>query len=76
MNLTSLRKLAKELGYGIYCNVTDALRRKWKYKTAPISGVGGGGPTNYFNNLEEIETYLKRCEQIRSWQMEVMDTQE
>lgn len=65
MQTMNFRNQLKKLGYGLTRHVKDAFGRKWLYKTFPIAS---GGPTNYFNNITDIERYVRNVELIRSWQ--------
>lgn len=60
-----MRIRLEKLGYRLDKRQTDAFGRKWEFRTSPIIG---GGPTNYFHNLKDVDRYVKQVEQVREWQ--------
>ncbi len=62
LTLAELRARLSILGYGLSCNVTDSLGRRWAYRTSPIASGGG---TSYFSSKTNVATYVEQVEQIR-----------
>lgn len=69
VSLKNLEARLNVLGYVLFRNQKDAFGRKHRYRTSP--NAGNGGPTNYFDNVEQLERYVKRVEQVREWQAEI-----
>ena len=67
------RELAA-LGYGLSSWQRDCWKKQWRYCTRPIpvEGTIFGGGHNYFDNLAQVEKYIKQVKEVRSWQTDTL----
>lgn len=66
-SFVDLKRQLGNLSYRLERNAVDNFGRRWNFAVRPNFEVGGGS-TNYFTRLEDVQEYANRVDQIRTWQ--------